>query len=253
MIFCDDRYWVSKLGQHLNTAARDPQFSLDGLVWIGDAAQHQRLRLPPWRFQFRAQQFRGIGFHHYFAFEIEAGRKPEILVCRPRVTINAAVLAPAIRIQARFESDVRTRIAGDNRFRSVAKILRRTSRCLFGFGLSVDDGSVSEIDMEFFKSIGGTPRRAAAPDCRTALRRFDDQRLKLLGRRHGLSSHEHITASSKSSHQSINPPRNSSAVMGVMEDQSNAAIIRPDSPTCPPQPWRRRITEHHSLEGWQSG
>jgi hypothetical protein len=45
------------------------------------------------------------------------------------------------------------------------------------------------------------------------LRRLVNDRAKFLLRGHGLSSHEHITASSESSHQSITPPRDSSAVM----------------------------------------
>src|SRR4029077_7054848 len=138
MVFCDDRHRIAKLREHIEAATRDPQFSLHGLIRIGYPAHNKRLRLPSPRLQFAAQQFRRIGFHHDFALEIEASRKPEILVSRSRVTIDATVLAPAIWIQARFKADIRTGIPGDNRSRPVAKILRRTPRHLFGLAADVD-------------------------------------------------------------------------------------------------------------------
>src|SRR6266576_2671560 len=95
------------------------------------------------RLQLAAQEFRRISFDHDFALEIEASRKPEILVSRPRVTIDATVFAPPLRIQARFKADIRTGIPGDNRSRSIAKILRRTPRCLFGLASDVDYVRVS--------------------------------------------------------------------------------------------------------------
>jgi len=53
-------------------------------------------------------------------------------------TINAAMLATAIWIDAHFESDVGTFIARDNRFRCVAKILRRAFRFTFYIRIVVD-------------------------------------------------------------------------------------------------------------------
>src|SRR5215472_1575361 len=131
MVLGDDRHRVFKFGEDLDATPRDPQLSLDRLIWIGYAAQNERLRLPSWRFQFRAQQFGRIGFDHDFAFEIKAGRKPQILVSRSRVTIDATVLAPAIWIQARFKTNVWAAVPGDNRFRSIAEILRCRAPCLF--------------------------------------------------------------------------------------------------------------------------
>ena len=98
MVLCNDRHRIAKLCEHLEAAARDLQFSLHGLIWIGHAAQHERLRLPSWRFQFRAQQLRRVRFDHDFAFEIQTRRKPEILMRRARITIDATVLAPPIGI-----------------------------------------------------------------------------------------------------------------------------------------------------------
>ena len=48
------------------------------------------------------------------------------------------MLAPAIRIQARFKADIRTGIPGNDRSGSVTKILRRTPRRLFGLAVDVD-------------------------------------------------------------------------------------------------------------------
>ena len=183
MVLCDDRHRIAKFRKHLEAAARYLQFSLHRLIRIGHATQHQRLRLPSRRFQFGAQQLRRICFHHDFAFEIESGRKPEILVSWSRVTIDAAVLAAAIRIQACFKADIRTVITGDDRSRSVAKILRRRRGRLFGLAVDVDYVRVGQIDMQFFKSVRRAPGRATSSNGRVALRRFDDHRLELLVRR----------------------------------------------------------------------
>jgi len=45
---------------------------------------------------------------------------------RPREAIDTAVLAAAVRIDARFETDVGTLIPRDNRFRSVPVIFSAT-------------------------------------------------------------------------------------------------------------------------------
>ena len=44
-----------------------------------------------------------------------------------------------IRVQARFETDIGTRIARDDRAGSVTKILRRTPRFLFSLAADIDD------------------------------------------------------------------------------------------------------------------
>jgi hypothetical protein len=124
-------------------------------------------------------------------------------VRRPRVTIDAAVLASAIWVQARFKTDIRTGVAGDNGFRSVAKILRRREPCLFSPRPSIDCINVSQIDMQFLKSIRWTPRSAAPPKRPAALRRFFDDGPEFVFRRHVISSHEHSDTSSRFPHHSI--------------------------------------------------
>ena len=44
---------------------------------------------------------------------------------RPRITIDAAVFASAIRIEAHLEADVRAVVLGDDAARRIRKILRR--------------------------------------------------------------------------------------------------------------------------------
>ena len=48
------------------------------------------------------------------------GGKAEILVGRTGITVNAAVLASAIRIHAGLESDIGAVIASDDRLRAIA-------------------------------------------------------------------------------------------------------------------------------------
>jgi len=57
---------------------------------------------------------------------------------RPRVAVNAPVLAAAIRVEASFEAYIRAAIASDNRFRSIAKILRGRPRCCFDLAKDID-------------------------------------------------------------------------------------------------------------------
>ena len=57
----------------------------------------------------------------------------------PGVAVNATVLAAAIRIQACFEAHIRAAIARDNRFGSIAKILRYTPGPLLCVRIGVDD------------------------------------------------------------------------------------------------------------------
>ena len=90
---------------------------------------------------------------------------------RPRIAINAAVLATPIGIQARLETDIRAVITRDDRFRAVTKILCRALLPIF-----FDKIDIANIDMELFETIRRTPRRATAVDGRGTLRRFFNER-----------------------------------------------------------------------------
>ena len=78
-----------------------------------------------WLGKFRREQLRRVFFHHDPALEIEPGGKAEILMGRPRVTINAAVLAAAIGIHARLETDVGAVVMRDDRAGEIAVKFRR--------------------------------------------------------------------------------------------------------------------------------
>ena len=118
-------------------------------------------------------------------------------MCRPGVTVNAAVLAPAIGIEARLETDIGAIVPSDDRFGSITKILCRAPRLFRCGNINIDRINVGQIDVQLFEPIRRAPGRATPSKGCVALRRFEDHRFKLFVRRHVISSHEHITLSSK--------------------------------------------------------
>src|SRR5438067_1334276 len=205
-VLCDDRHWVSEFRQHFEATARDPQLSLDRLVRIGHAAHDKDLRFPFRRGEFLFEQFRRVLFHHDLALEIQPGRQPEIFMGGPRETIDAAMLATAVRIYARLEPDVRAVVPRDDRFRLVAKELRLAPRPLFFFAgrIDLDHVRIAEIDMQLFKPVRRIPGSASSMDRRRGRGRFLHDRDKLLfcsllRTGHCSSSHEHIWLSNASS------------------------------------------------------
>src|SRR6266446_5724614 len=109
---------------------------------------------------------------------------------RPRIAINAAVLATAIRIQARLETNIGAVIARNNRLRIIAKKL---CRALWP-PLLVVKIDIVKIDMQFFETIGWTPGSAAAMNRRVTLLRLLDNRpiFQFLRACHMIGSYEHI-------------------------------------------------------------
>ncbi len=99
--------------------ARDLPFALDRLVRIGVGAERDRVAAVTGFRQLRAQQRRGIGLGEELRLEIEAGREIEIGVRRPRVAIDAAVLAALVGIDRLRERDVRRIVAADDRARGL--------------------------------------------------------------------------------------------------------------------------------------
>src|SRR6266446_3833117 len=125
---------------------------------------------------------------------------------RPRVTINAAVLATAIWVYARFETNIRTVIPRDDRLGSVAKKLCRALwPPLLVVQIDIDNShrscergiDIVKIDMQLFEPVGRTPGSAAAMDWRVTLRRLLDHRPKLQFHPacHTIGSYEHIMLS----------------------------------------------------------
>src|SRR5439155_13906940 len=133
-----------------------------------------------------------LRFHHDFALENEACGKTAIFVCRPGVTVNAAVLAPTIWIHACLETYIRAVIASNNRFSSIAKILGCAPAPLFRVRVNIHDIDVRQIYTQLFEAVCRAPGRATPADGRTALRRLLNNRPEYLFCRHVISSHEHI-------------------------------------------------------------
>ena len=129
-------------------------------------------------------------------------------MCWPRITINAAVLAASIGIKACFKADIWTVVTSDNRFGSVAKILRCAARSLFCSKGDIDNIAIILIYMQFLEAICGTPRCATSANGLAALCSLLNNRPVVLC--HGISSHEHIAVSSKSCDYFNTPSHNHS-------------------------------------------
>ena len=125
---------------------------------------------------------------------------------RARVTINATMLASAIWIDARLESDVRTVVAGDDCFGGVAKILRLRVAAFFGrvridlnnVVIALDRREVSRIDWPGSRKRRdrGSLRGSAATSSTIGTNFFSTSIP------HAISSHEHIRLSNDSTIES---------------------------------------------------
>src|SRR5205085_6317864 len=104
-----------ELGEHLETTARQLEPALHRLITIGDSAHRNNLRFPFRGRKLCAQKFGGILFYHDFTLEIQSGGKAEILMEWPGITINAAMLAAPIGINAGGKANIRTVVVGNNR------------------------------------------------------------------------------------------------------------------------------------------
>ncbi len=140
LILRDQRHRIAELGQHREAAARDLQLPFHRLIWISDAADHDRLRLPRLLHQLLPQQLGRVLLHDDLRLEIEACGEAEVLVGGTGIAVDAAVLATAVRIETRIEADVGTVVVGDDRARRIAKIDRAPRRrLLVDVGVVVDD------------------------------------------------------------------------------------------------------------------
>ena len=103
MILCDDEHRIAELDQNFETASRQLELALDGLIRIGHPAQSDSLGLPASRSQGLAKQPRRLFLDEYFRFKIEPSPKPKILMCRPRITINTSMFATAVGVDTRLK------------------------------------------------------------------------------------------------------------------------------------------------------
>src|SRR5262249_11117527 len=74
-----------------------------------------------WRHQFTAQKLWSISFHHDPRFEIEPRGESEVFVERPGITVDATVLAAAIRIDAVREANIRAVVGRNQLFGAILK------------------------------------------------------------------------------------------------------------------------------------
>ena len=114
VVLGDDGHRVAEGRKHLQATAGKLQPALHRLIRVGHAAQGDDLRLPAGRCQLTAQQLRRPLLHQDPRFEIEAGGETQIFVSRARVAVDAAVLAPAVRIDAGIEAHVRAVVVRDD-------------------------------------------------------------------------------------------------------------------------------------------
>src|SRR5262245_43532693 len=97
---------MPELAQDFEYLACDSIAPLNRLIGIGIGAQCDGPRHIAWLRKFGTQQFRSIGLYEKLALEIEAGRKAHIGVARPRIAVDAAVLAATIGVDRAVEGYV---------------------------------------------------------------------------------------------------------------------------------------------------
>jgi hypothetical protein len=73
----------------------------------------------------------------------------------PRIAINAAVLAAAVRIDAGFEADIGAVVVRNNRGRPIAQKLGARKRIILRIPIRVG------LQMDFFEAVGRVGFRAA--------------------------------------------------------------------------------------------
>ena len=110
----DDADRMTGVAQHFQDLARDLPFPLDRLIGVGIGAERDHLRLVFGIGQLALEQLVRVGLDEQFGLEIEPGRQALIGVGRPRVAIDAAVLAAAIGIDRAVEADIRRLVPADD-------------------------------------------------------------------------------------------------------------------------------------------
>src|SRR5688572_8518105 len=94
----NDRYRVVTLGEHFEYRAGHRKSTLDRLVRVGIGAQVDWAAYVGAPVQLLAQMCRSIFLVEKARFEVEAGRKVQVLMARTGIAINAARLTSAVRI-----------------------------------------------------------------------------------------------------------------------------------------------------------
>ena len=107
--------------QHLQHRPRQLQRALHRLIRIGVRPQRQRPRGVARLAQLLLQQLRHIRLEDQLGLEVEAGRISEIRVRRPRIAVDAAVLAAPVRVHRTVEADIGRAVPAYRRLRRIAR------------------------------------------------------------------------------------------------------------------------------------
>jgi hypothetical protein len=100
--------------QQLDHRAGQPQLPLHRLVAIGGGADGQPPRLIGFLRQLRAQHRGDVALGDDLRFEVQPRRHVQVAVGRPRVAVDAAVLAAPVGIDRSVEVDVRRIVGADH-------------------------------------------------------------------------------------------------------------------------------------------
>ena len=157
----DDAGGVARLAEHLEDLPGDAEVTLDRLIGIGVRAERQRTDPVAGLPEFAAQQVGGLRLGHDLGLEVEAGREPQVLVARPRKTVDAAVLAAPIGVDGPVERDVRRVVPGDDRLRPVDDDFRRNA---LGRGIARIPPVVERLLAKSLEAPGGVGPGPPAPE-----------------------------------------------------------------------------------------
>ena len=159
VVLGDDGDRVAELEEGLQAAARDPELALDRLVAVGVARQGHGLGLPGLAAELRGQQLGQVLLDQNLRLEVEAGGKPEVLVARPGVAVDAAVLAAAVGVDAEAEAEVGTVVG---RKGGAAAVDEEPGARRGPFGLLAVGLDRVELDMQRLEAVGGVEDGGAA-------------------------------------------------------------------------------------------
>src|SRR5262249_14593488 len=106
--FGHSRDGLTALSEYFEALTCNAHGMFDRLINVGAGRHHNGLRFPGWSRQFFAQKFGGIGFGHELGFKIQPATEAKVFVVLASKTINAAVLAAAIRVDCPVKGNIRS-------------------------------------------------------------------------------------------------------------------------------------------------
>ena len=98
---------------------------------------------------------------HDLGLEVETRRETEILMRRPRITIDAAMFTPSIRIETHLEPDIRAIVLSDDAPRRVGKVFRRRPAQTLQILVVTFDLLEIKLSMSRLESVGRVDPRPA--------------------------------------------------------------------------------------------